>query len=161
MGLPTRFFAQRKASASFNGHCTVWWTATANNRIAGFHQRPAFRPYSIWWGTCKTLAQANHGLGRPLHSGAKIRTKNWYWRLMSIGAKGSSPLEYIQWWGVFTYANSFIAYIATTDNGIDIIAKAAGHPDRDTDTLLLFANSDAPYVKLSANALYIFCLTLI
>ena len=75
--------------------------------------------------------------------------------------KGSSPLEYIQRWGVFTYANSFIAYIATTDNGIDIIAKAAGHPDRDTDTLLLFANSDAPYVKLSAYALSIFYLTLI
>jgi hypothetical protein len=34
----------------------------------------------------------------------------------------------------------------TTDNGIDIIAKAAGQPDRDRDTLLLFANSDAPYV---------------
>lgn len=47
-------------------------------------------------------------------------------------------------------ANSFITYIVTTDIGIDIIAKAAGHPDRDTDILLLFANSDIPYVKLSS-----------
>ena len=69
---------------------------------------------------------------------ASIQIENWYWRLMSISYKGSSPLEYIRWWGAFDLI--FKIYFSRCDNSNSKYATVSAIPEAAFKRLLSAAH---------------------
>ena len=70
------------ARKMYGWHCRQRRTDCPHQRAAGFYQAATRTPGSLRRGLGKALAWANHRLGEPLHRGAKIRTENWYWKII-------------------------------------------------------------------------------